>query len=702
MSQLSGPVVAMGLVLSAVFVPCAFISGITGQFFRQFALTIAASTIISTINSLTLSPALSAFLLRPRNGGTRDVLPRLLYVLVGGWMAYEYLGPFLAGWGSLRLASWPRIMAVVGPAAPWAAAAAGAAAGWAASRLVNFVLGWAFGLFNRSFNATAGAYTRSVGILLRVVPLVLVVYGGLLFLTYRNFMATPKGFIPSQDMGYALLNIQLPDAAPGVKHTLEMSGISFFLQANSSNFGSMFVILDDFSKREGPGLYAEEIVAKLQKRCAIEVPEAMIAIMGAPPVRGVGRTGGFKVMVEDRGDAGLRALQQQTDNLAEKAGHEPGPRGRPQLNVMPNIFRADTPQLYVNVDRKQCLTLGVALGDVFDTLQIYLGSLYVNDFNRFGRTWQVIVQAAAEFRNQVDQVRRLKVRNSSGGMVPLGTVAHVREDSGPLMITRYNMYPAAAINGAGGPGVSSRQAIDLVERVAARELSDAMRCEWTEMAYLEIQAGNTAMAIFGLSVLMVFLVLAAQYESWSMPLAVILVVPMCLYSAVLGVSAVPLGFTALSGWLGHISPHLAQILAGRGVRMDINIFTQIGFVVLVGLASKNAILIVEFARRQRAAGASRRDAALAACRLRLRPIVMTSFAFILGVFPLLIGRGAGAEMRRTLGTAVFSGMLGVTLFGIFLTPVFFTMIDWLGGSRQAAASGQPAAGNGMRDDSHKP
>ena len=382
----------------------------------------------------------------------------------------------------------------------------------------------------------------------------------------------------------------------------------------------------------------------------------MVGRLGAPPIRGVGRTGGFKFMVEDRGDLGLHdAASSRPTNLVDKGNQLRGPDGRPLLVGLSSVFRANAPQMYVDINREQCMTMGVPLADAFDTLQIYLGSLYVNDFNLFGRTWQVIVQADANFRNRVETVRQLKVRNSAGGMVPMGAMADVHDVNGPLLITRYNMLrrppPSTA---APAPGISSRQGIDLMEKLADRELPVGMHYEWTEMAFLELQAGNTAMNIFGLAVVMVFLVLAAQYESWSLPLAVILVVPMCLLSAIVGVSAMPM--------------IVAQVARRRGGPADINIFTQIGFVVLVGLASKNAILIVEFAKQQREEGVSRREAALAACQLRLRPIVMTSFAFILGVVPLLIARGAGAEMRRTLGTAVFSGMLGVTIFGIFLTP----------------------------------
>jgi len=417
----------------------------------------------------------------------------------------------------------------------------------------------------------------------------------------------------------------------------------------------IILILDDFAKRNKPGLYGTEIAATLRARCLAEMPEAMVSVLPPPPIRGIGRSGGFKFMVEDRKDVGVKTLQAQTDNLVQKGNALRKPNQRTPLLVgLFSVFRANAPQLYVDLNRAQCMTMDVPLADAFNTLQIYLGSRYVNDFNRFGRTWQVVVQADAKFRNQVEDVKLLRVRNRQGAMVPIGALADVREVNGPFILTRYNMYPAAAINGNAGPGVSSGQAIDLMQNLADRELLPGMHYEWTEMAYLELQAGNTAMWIFTLAVVMVFLVLAAQYESWSLPLAVILVVPMCLLSAIAGVMI---------------------------ARSDVNIFTQIGFVVLVGLASKNAILIVEFAKRQREDGMPRREAVLAACKLRLRPIIMTSFAFILGVIPLLIAHGAGAEMRRTLGTAVFSGMLGVTLFGIFLTPVFFNVIDWLGESR---------------------
>ena len=356
-------------------------------------------------------------------------------------------------------------------------------------------------------------------------------------------------------------------------------------------------------------------------------------------------------MIEDRGNDGLEALQSQTDKLVELGNQQPGLMG------LISVFRANTPQLYVDVDRTKCKTMGLSLADVFDALQIELGGLYVNDYNQFGRTWQVNIQADTPFRMRPEDVRRLQVRNNRGDMVPLGTVAPVEDRGGPFLINRYNMYTATAINGGSVPGVSSGQVIATMERLARQELPTSMAFEWTELMYLQLIAGNTTLFVFAGAVVLVFLVLAGQYESWSLPLAVIFVVPMCILCSVAGVAL---------------------------AKMDVNIFTQIGFVVLVGLASKNAILIVEFAKAQRESGVPRREATLAACRLRLRPILMTSLAFILGVVPLVVSSGAGAEMRRTLGTAVFSGMLGVTLFGIFLTPVFYYVIQWLGDRRRRA------------------
>lgn len=682
MSQVSGPVLAVGLVLSAVFIPCAFISGLTGQFFRQFALTIAASTVISTFNSLTLSPALAALLLRERDRETHEALPRLAFPVFGGWIAYVWLASPLAGWLERCWPLLPEGIATRLSPATWLiamslAALPGAVVGWLTARRAASLLRTCFHAFNVGFSWTTGRYTRVVSGLLRITAVVLMIYVGMLFLTYRCFAAAPKGFIPAQDMGYMYVAVQLPDAAAiertraimdriqaiamemrgkGVKHTMVIAGNAFGLGVSGSNFGMMIVVLDDFAERKhNPELYSVKIANRLRARFAKEILGAKITIMPPPPIRGIGRSGGFKFMVEDRKDLGVQTLQAQTDKLIAQGAAMRDANGKTPLFVdLATVFRANAPQLFANVNREQCITMNVPLADAFNTLQVYLGSLYVNDFNRFGRTWQVVVQADAKFRNQVDDVKRLKVRNRQGSMVPIGAIADVKETNGPFVLTRYNMYPAAAINGNAGPSLSSGQAIDLMERLARQELSSGMAFEWTDMAYQQTHAGNTAMWIFALAVVMVFLVLAAQYESWSLPLAVILVVPMCLLSAVGGVL-------------------LAQ--------SDINIFTQIGFVVLVGLASKNAILIVEFAKRQRQSGMSRHDAAIEACHLRLRPIIMTSLAFILGVVPLLVSSGAGAEMRYTLGLAVFSGMLGVTMFGIFLTPVFFNVVDWLSQSR---------------------
>jgi hydrophobe/amphiphile efflux-1 (HAE1) family protein len=612
MDEVTGPVVAVALVLCAVFVPCAFISGITGQFFRQFAVTIAVSTVFSALNSLTLSPALAAILLKP-HGAKKDIFTKLL----------------------------------------------------------DLLLGWFFKLFNAGFTLGTQAYTRIVGMVLRVSFIALAVYGGLLALTYWSFTQVPSGFIPEQDKGYLLVNVQLPDSASvqrtqevlarletmahateGVEHTVGIAGQSLVSGTDAPNLGSMYIMLKEFADRHGPGLSAPEIADLLRKRCRKEIRNASIAVFGAPPIDGLGTTGGFKIMIEDRGNLGIGAFQKVTDQIAADANATPGLQG------VTNSLRADTPWLYLEIDRAKCLTLGVSLSDVFSTLQIYLGSYYVNNYNEFGRSWQVNVMADSAFRNRIDQIKQLKVANKKGDMVPLATLLRIRDTSGPLQLARYNMYSAAAITGSLAQGTSSGDGIALVQNICDKKLPASMAYEWTELTYMQLAAGNTAMYVFALAVVFVFLVLAAQYESWSLPLAVILVVPMCLLCSLTGV-----------GFAG----------------MDVNIFTQIGFIVLVGLASKNAILIVEFAKQQREQGSPRFEATTEACRLRLRPILMTSFAFILGVVPLVVAFGAGAEMRRTLGTAVFSGMLGVTFFGIFLTPVFYYVITWFGDGKQTTA-----------------
>jgi multidrug efflux pump len=692
MHQVSGPVIAVGLVLSAVFVPCAFISGITGQFFRQFAVTIAVSTVISAFNSLTLSPALTALLLKPRNKSEAPPLPWVIFPLAGGVAALLFLTSRLRTPLEQLGSRLPENMTQTWTASltwsvPVLAAVCGVAAGAILGDPINRFLGWLFRGFHTGFGLATGMYARTVGGLLRVSVIVLVVYGGLLVLTYGLFKTTPRGFIPSQDMGYLMLNVQLPDSASkeradavmaniekiaknaeddshdsrrGILHVSGISGQSFVLSANGSNFGSLFVNLKPYSERRDPSLSSEAIANKLRTELA-KIPEATIAVFPPPPVRGVGRAGGFALMLEDRGAEGPQVLQEQMESLL-RAGNATDEAGKPLHGVtnLFSVFRANVPQIHIKPDKRACMAKGVNVRDFADTLEVYEGSLYVNDFNLFDRTWQVIVQAESASRDQIEDLTQLKVRNNRGGMVPLGAVARIQEVNGPLVLNRYNMYPAAAVNGSAAPGMSSHQVIDIMNELVEREVSPSMKHEWTDMSYLELLAGSTAMLIFACSIVAVFLVLAALYESLSLPLAVILVVPMCLLSAIAGVK------------IAH---------------MDINIFTQIGFVVLVGLASKNAILIVEFAKKQREAGASRREATLEACKLRLRPIVMTSFAFILGVVPLILAQGAGAEMRQTLGTAVFAGMLGVTLFGVFLTPVFYFTIDWLGKTQVAQSVG---------------
>jgi multidrug efflux pump len=676
MEQVSGPVIAVGLVLAAVFFPCTFISGIVGQFFRQFAVTIAISTVISAFNSLTLSPALAAILLKPKGHHNREALPRLGYAIIGGWVGFLLVKPYVKALAEGAASALPpAALAQVRPYLHGVVTGLGALAGVTLAlvvrKAVDRVLLAFFAAFNRGFAAFTTGYLGIVRVALALGVLVLAGYGGLLYLTYDLFTTTPTGYIPSQDKGYVLVNVQLKDGSSleqtrqaiarmeamaakvgGVKNTVSIAGQSLLLNANAPNFGSIYVMLDDFHARTDRGLTADAIAAKLQHEFEAHLVEAKVNVFGAPPVEGLGTAGGFKIVIEDRegrGDLGLKELQAVGDEVVAE-----GNKG-PQLTGLFASFRADTPWYYLDVDRRAAKTMGVSIADVFGTLQADFGSYYVNDFNRFGRTWQVTVQAADPFRTSIEGLKQLKVKNARGDMVPLKAFAEVRPASGPLMVVRYNLYPAALVNGNPAAGVSSGQAIHTMEQVAERRLGPSMHAEWTEIALLQQQAGDTAMLAFLLAVVLVFLVLAAQYESWTLPLAVILVVPMCLLCAVAGV-----------------------VFAGQ----DINIFTQIGFVVLVGLACKNAILIVEFAKQRREAGASRREAVLEACRLRLRPIMMTSFAFILGVVPLLTSGGAGAEMRRMLGTAVFAGMLGVTLFGIFLTPVFFYVIQWFADRRE--------------------
>ncbi|PPV42620.1 efflux RND transporter permease subunit [Ectopseudomonas oleovorans] len=603
MKEVTGPIVATALVLCAVFIPTAFISGLTGQFYQQFALTIAISTVISALNSLTLSPALSAILLKDHHA-PKDRFSRVLDKLFGGWL---------------------------------------------------------FGPFNRMFERASNGYVGTVRRVLRGSSIAMLVYGGLLVLGYLGFASTPTGFVPQQDKQYLVAFAQLPDAAtldrteavikrmseiagkhPGVENTVAFPGLSINGFTNSPNSGIVFTPLKPFDERTDPSLSATAIAAELNAQFA-EIQDAYIAIFPPPPVQGLGTIGGFRLQIQDRGNLGYEELYTQTQNILNKA------RQLPELNPMSvfTSYQVNVPQVDAAIDREKAKTHGVAISDIFDTLQVYLGSLYANDFNRFGRTYQVNVQADQQFRLEPEQIGQLKVRNNRGEMVPLSTFVKVDDSAGPDRVMHYNGFLTAEINGAAAPGYSSGQAEAAIAKLLEEELPIGMTFEWTDLTYQQILAGNTAIFIFPLCVLLAFLVLAAQYESWSLPLAVILIVPTVLLAAITGV-----------------------ILSG----IDNNIFTQIGLIVLVGLACKNAILLVEFAKDKQEEGMDRVAAVLEACRLRLRPILMTSIAFIMGVVPLVLSSGAGAEMRHAMGVAVFSGMIGVTFFGLLLTPVFYVLI----------------------------
>jgi multidrug efflux pump len=541
------------------------------------------------------------------------------------------------------------------------------------TRGLDLLLGWFFSLFNKSFSAATNAYTCAVRRLLRLAAVVLLVYLGLLFLTGLGFKTVPVGFIPLQDQGYLIGLAQLPDGAslqradevrqkmvqlasgiPGVEHTVEFTGFSGLDGTNRSNTVTIFLVLTDFEKRvTDPTQNGFAILSEVQRRFAT-IQEGRALVFPPPTVQGIGNAGGLKLQVQDRRAAGLPALQANTDALIAKALQEPG------MATAFTSFRSQAPQLYLDIDRRKAETLGVPISSIFDTLQAYLGSTYVNDFNFLNRVYQVNIEGENEFRFQPDSIRSLYTRNQNNDMVPLGTLLNITETNGSDKVMHYNLYPSADVNAVPQPGFSSGQAMSLMERLAAETLPQQFGYEWSEMALQQKLAGNSAVYIFPLCVLFVFLALAAQYESWVLPAAIILIVPMCLLAAIAGVFV-------------------------RG--MDINIFTQIGFVVLVGLACKNAILIVEYAKQQMDAGMERQEAAVEACRLRLRPILMTSFAFSLGVWPLVIALGPGSEMRQALGTAVFSGMIGVTFFGIFLTPVFFSVIMKLFAPRH---EGKPA------------
>lgn len=603
MREVTGPIIATSLVLSAVFIPTAFISGLSGQFYKQFALTIAISTIISTFNSLTLSPALAAALLKPHDA-KKDWFSRLLDSIFGRFI---------------------------------------------------------FAPFNRFFNGLSSAYMGLLKRLIRGAAIVMAVYVGLLALTVDQFQSTPTGFVPPQDKMYLIAFAVLPDAAsldrtdavirqmsevalahPGVESSVAFPGLSINGFTVASNSGVLFVTLKSFDERSTPDLSAEAIAGQLNMQLGV-IKEGFVAVVAPPPVLGLGTTGGFKLQIQDRANLGYERLFEETQKVLGQA------YGTPELNPMGtfSFFKANVPQIQVDVDREKAKIHGVAISDIFQTLQAYMGSVYVNDVNLFGRTYQVNLQADEGFRTDESQIDRLKVRNRDGEMVPLAAFVEVSNTSGPDVVTRYNNYPSADINSGPGMGYSSGQAQEAITRILDSSLPNGMAYEWTDLTYQQILAGDTTLYIFPLVVLLVFLVLAAQYESWGLPLAILLIVPMTLLSAFIGVG----------------------IAEG-----DNNIFTQIGLIVLVGLAAKNAILIVEFAKEKEDSGLATLPAVLEASRLRLRPILMTSLAFIMGVVPLVFSSGAGAEMREAMGVAVFSGMIGVTFFGLLLTPIFYKLV----------------------------
>jgi multidrug efflux pump len=628
MQEVSGPIIAIALVLIAVFVPLAFISGLTGQFYKQFALTIAISTVISAINSLTLSPALAALLLKSHDA-PKDAL----------------------------------------------------------TRAMDRALGWLFRGFNRGFRRGVRAYGGGVKQVISRKALMMGVYLALVAVAFGLFKAVPGGFVPGQDKQYLVGFAQLPDGAtldrteevirrmseialkqPGVESAVAFPGLSISGFTNSSNAGIVFVTLKPFAERKSADLSGGAIAGQLNQKFGA-IPEAFIAMFPPPPVQGLGTIGGFKLQIEDRAGLGYEALNDATKAFMAKA------QQAPELTGLFSSYQVNVPQLYADVDRTKTRQLGVAVTDVFETLQIYLGSFYVNDFNKFGRTYSVRVQADAQFRARADDVGQLKVRSNTGEMIPLAALLRVKSSAGPERAIRYNGFLSADINGGAARGFSSGEAQAAVERIAAETLPNGFDFEWTELTYQEILAGNSAVLVFPLAILLVFLVLAALYESLTLPLSIIMIVPMSLLAAMTGV------------WLA----------AG-----DNNVFTQIGLIVLVGLSAKNAILIVEFARELEHTGHTPVAAAIEASRLRLRPILMTSLAFVMGVVPLAFATGAGAEMRQAMGIAVFAGMIGVTAFGIFLTPVFYVLLRRLTGNRPlkrhgdlphlAALAGPPLAG----------
>lgn len=632
MSGVGSALVGATLVLIAVFVPTAFIPGISGQFYRQFAITIAVSTTISLLVSLTLSPAMAALLLRPKEMHTDQ-----------------------RSWGGhlIKVISWP---------------------------LEGF-----FKLFNLVFDGGVSIYAGLVSRFVRVSSLGMLIYAGLLALTWLGFTQVPTSFIPMQDQGYLVLSIELPPGSslarsgdvakrveslaldvPGVEHAVTIVGFSGATRSNNSNAAAVFVILGDSAERAKEGHSANRIMSELRQTLAT-IQEANVLVIPPPPVPGIGTGGGFKMQLQDRSGAGLEQLQIVSSQMAAEAN------GRPGMALVYSSFRNNTPQIYADVDRTRAEVLNVPLSRVFETLQTALGSIYVNDFNYLGRTYRVVAQAEAEYRREPQDILRLRTRSNSGDIVPLGSLVQLKQRTGPDRVVRYNLYPAADISGSTLPGVSSGQAISEMERLAAERLPAGFGYEWTDLAFQEKMAGNTALFIFPLCVVFVFLALSAQYESWILPLAVILIVPMGLLFAIGGL------------WI---------------MGMDNNVLTQVGFIVLVALACKNAILIVEFAKSEEDSGLGLMEAAVSAARLRIRPILMTSIAFILGVIPLVTATGAGSEMRRSLGTAVFSGMIGVTICGLFLTPVFYVFLRSLSGRRPK--TDHSATGSSQQQDAPLP
>lgn len=616
MTEVGSALVAIGLVLVAVFLPTLFLEGLSGRFYQQFGTTVAVATTISVFVSITLSPALAALLLRSHK--MED--------------------------SPLTTVTWRH-------------------------PIKRFLLG-----FNHSMDYVSRKYGKLIGKLTRNTGWMLIIYFVLISLTISLFFFVPKGFIPKQDQGYFIISIQLPSGAslnrtdqvvkeamnkilatPGIANAVAFTGFAGATFTNASNAAAIFPVLSSFNERQQLGLTYDDILAKLRQEMD-SIKDAFIVVIPPPPVRGIGNAGGFKMMVQDRGGRGTEVLAQAVATLAEEAN-----RAKATTSVF-TFFENNTPRIHLVFDREKAERLGVPVAQVIQALEVYLGSVFVNEFNYLGRTFRVIVQADADYRLTADDIMRLKVRNNAGNMVPIGSVAVLEDTIGSSRLPRYNLYTAVDLIGDVTPGYSTGEALATMESLAKQYLPEGIGYEWTEIAYQQKMVGNTATIAFILSVIFVFLLLAAQYESWTLPLAVILIVPMCLFSSMIGI----------------------KILG-----MENNIMTQIGFIVLIGLACKNAILIVEFARKLENSGVNRWKAAIKAAKLRLRPILMTSFAFILGVFPLVIASGAGAEMRQAMGVAVFSGMLGVTFFGLIFTPVFYVLVSRLSHRKRKKPQSNP-------------